>query len=140
MSLRYLNFRNKKNYCEPANPQGLSMANVPWGSFCLDCPHVRRMPNTSEQETGYCAAYMIGDWMRGELGLLWDGIKICGVRTEKEPPARRPRFAQRRRMHGRWGSYTTIFMRAPRYAGWALQPTPFDNPKKWPWRGRRRPS
>ena len=76
------NFLNKVRLCQPANPQGLSMASVPWGPFCLSCDHYRTIRSRPSSSNGYCAALNIGDWMLGETGMLWDGLKICGVRRD----------------------------------------------------------
>jgi hypothetical protein len=127
------NFRSKLRYCLPANPQGASMTTVPWGSFCAGCIHRRTLPGKRRDSNGYCAALNVGDWMRGEFGPVWDGVKICHIRGENEPPERPLHFAERPRFDQPWGGWTVIYDRdrpikqlPPRRAGWRQSPDPIE--------------
>jgi hypothetical protein len=66
-----LTFYEKKRCAMPANPQGKSVAEVPAGQFCLNCPHGFRDPLKKYENNGYCRLLNVGDWMPGHvLGLL----------------------------------------------------------------------
>ena len=115
------------------------MATVPWGTFCGECAHRRTIPAKPEDDNGYCAALNVGDWMRGELGFLWDGLKICHIRREHGPADHPLRFAERQRVQQPWQGWTVIYergrayqrLRPPRRPGWRLAPDPLE------WIGRR---
>jgi hypothetical protein len=105
------NFHTKTRYAYPANPQGKSVTKVPAGGFCLDCPYANWNPNKKKQEAGFCALLNVGDWMPGEraFALLWDGIKICHIRRNEDPP--KLRFVHRPRSDARPGGWQTIYCR-----------------------------
>lgn len=54
---------------------------------CKSCPFHTYRKGKGEQNDGYCRYLKHGDWMvkRG-IGLLWDGVKECGINDEFEMP------------------------------------------------------
>ncbi|PZO66880.1 hypothetical protein [Roseomonas sp. KE0001] len=130
-----MNFRKKLRYAWPANPQGKSVAEVPSGSFCSGCPYHTLNPLKATGEEGYCTLLNVGDWMRGELPLLWDGIKICHIRPLEVGATRAERRyrAASGASHRRGGGWAVLFAcnaawrpRHGRRAGW-------KNRSPWEW-------
>jgi len=103
-----MNFRKKKRYTKPANPQGKSVAGVPEGMFCVGCPHYASNPLKPADEEGYCKLLNVGDWMKGEFPLLWDGIKICHIKSLEATATREERRyrAKLDAFNIRWGGWS----------------------------------
>ena len=57
-------------------------ANYPPVLKTLRCPYLSINKDHPEQENGYCAFLEQGDWDDGHGGLLWDGVKECGINEE----------------------------------------------------------
>lgn len=112
------NSRTKKRYAFPANPQGKSTAVIPHGGFCEDCPYWHRNPLKPRQEGGFCTLLNVADWHRREVGLLWDGVKVCGYNLDRQ----RLRFGQRRRWEAILARPSLMTLRKPfpsvRGPGW----------------------
>ena len=115
-----LSFRDKKHYAFPANPQGMSTVPIPQGGYCDNCPYAGWNPLKGPHKNGYCRLLNFGDWMDpGGLSLLWDGIKMCHIKTERE--IRTPgdsrvvkmlsRFYHRRKFTAVWGRTELLYAR-----------------------------
>ena len=87
--MRYI--RTKTWRWRPAAPRGKSVALVPEGMFCLDCPYRRTNPAKPRDGGGFCTLLDIADWRTG--GWIWDGVKACDFK-DGQPQGR---FGERRR-------------------------------------------
>lgn len=79
--------RIRCNQCMKAYPDE---AVIPQGIYCHEglknCPYWRRLDLRPEQEDGWCRLLGYGDKEindSGGLGLLWDGVKECGIKDEE---------------------------------------------------------
>lgn len=109
--LSMFNFKCKKWYIRPANPQGKSVTQIPTGFYCTGCPYWRLNSLKEPQMNGYCQLLNVGDWMPGQVfGLLWDQLKLCHIREYPDyASSHRPlRFVQQRRFDSRWGKPRVI--------------------------------
>jgi hypothetical protein len=49
-----------------------------------NCPYWSINENEQEQNNGYCKLLEIGDWQEDGMGLLWDQVKLCGIKDNIE--------------------------------------------------------
>ncbi|RKK04685.1 hypothetical protein EBE87_23070 [Pseudoroseomonas wenyumeiae] len=92
-----------------ANPQGKRVAEIFPGNFCAGCPYWSIIPTKPDGKNGYCGLLNVGDWMKGEFPMLWDGVKICHIKCI-DPAASR----EERRFHAQFYAFNQ------RWSGWRV--------------------
>ena len=61
---------------------------IPNGPYCYSddglCLYWSKRHDKPEQENGYCDYLQRGGWDVQRLSLLWDQVKECGIRVDKD--------------------------------------------------------
>lgn len=73
-------------YCYTAdpNPNGIASeddAGNPMMNI-KPCPYWSLVQDKPSQENGHCSFLNRGDWEGGNLSLLWDMVKECGIKND----------------------------------------------------------